>query len=230
MRPAGFPNASAAAAGRHIRDCSGHPRAKPRRYFQKRLTGARYSIGAVLMNQTGGLSSFAASKQWTSPSSTQSYRFGGCVSKPAVDQALLAELTRIAGKLATALHLVGMASFDFIVEQDFSYLLEVNPRPGASLDVLDDAGGNLFRGHTGRLGRNVYRSPWTYRPASKAIAILHADRGAVTLRDTPWPDWSADRGAPGTFVPPGAPACNRHRLGPDGRCGRSPRPDTLGGT
>ncbi len=37
------------------------------------------------------------------------------------------------------------------------------------------------------------------------MAILHADRGPVTLGETPWPDWSADRGSPGTFVPRGAP-------------------------
>jgi predicted ATP-grasp superfamily ATP-dependent carboligase len=193
------------SGGRHIRDCSGHPHAKPRRYFQKRLTGARYSIGAVLTNQTGELSSFAASKQWTSPSRTQSYRFGGCVSKPAVDQALLAELTRISGKLATALHLVGMASFDFIVEQDIPYLLEVNPRPGASLDVLDDAEGNLFRGHMAAWDETSIVPHGPTVLLAKAIAILHADRGAVTLGNTPWPDWSADRGAPDTFVPPGAP-------------------------
>jgi predicted ATP-grasp superfamily ATP-dependent carboligase len=37
------------------------------------------------------------------------------------------------------------------------------------------------------------------------MAILHADRGPLTLGDIPWPDWSADRGTPGTFVPRGAP-------------------------
>ena len=40
---------------------------------------------------------------------------------------------------------------------------------------------------------------------ARAMAILHADRGPLTLGDTPWPDWSADRGAEGTFVPRGAP-------------------------
>jgi predicted ATP-grasp superfamily ATP-dependent carboligase len=37
------------------------------------------------------------------------------------------------------------------------------------------------------------------------MAILHADRRALTLGATPWPDWSADRGPPGTYVPVGAP-------------------------
>ena len=42
------------------------------------------------------------------------------------------------------------------------------------------------------------------RPA-RAMAILHADRGPLTFGDIPWPNWSADRGAQGAFVPQGAP-------------------------
>jgi predicted ATP-grasp superfamily ATP-dependent carboligase len=37
------------------------------------------------------------------------------------------------------------------------------------------------------------------------VAILHADRGALTLGATQWPNWSADRGPPGTFIPENAP-------------------------
>jgi predicted ATP-grasp superfamily ATP-dependent carboligase len=37
------------------------------------------------------------------------------------------------------------------------------------------------------------------------MAILHADRGSLTLGMTPWPSWGADRGPPGTFIPKGAP-------------------------
>lgn len=193
------------SGGRHVRDCSTRPRKKPRRYFQQRLTGERYSIGALIANDATAPSSFAVSRQWTSPSVTHPYRFGGCVSKPAIDEMLLTELIRIARQLAPALHLAGMASFDFIVERDRPYLLEVNPRPGASLDVLDDSTGGLFARHIAACtGAAVSAQRPDHRPA-KAMAILHADRGDLVLGETPWPDWSADRGAPGTFIPAGAP-------------------------
>ncbi|HML29042.1 MAG TPA: ATP-grasp domain-containing protein [Hyphomicrobium sp.] len=193
------------SGGRHVRDCSGRPRAKPRRYFQKRLAGERYSIGALIANEANGPSCFAVSKQWASPSAAHPYRFGGCVSNPSIDPMLLAEMTRIAHQLATALHLTGMASFDFIVERDIPYLLEVNPRPGASLDILDDSSGSLFAGHLAACtGAALSSHRPDHRPA-RAMAILHADRGDLVLGETPWPDWSADRGVPGTFIPAGAP-------------------------
>jgi predicted ATP-grasp superfamily ATP-dependent carboligase len=140
-----------------------------------------------------------------SPSQATPYRFGGCVSNPEISSALHGKLSGYARSLGSALNLAGMASFDFIIDGGNPYLLEVNPRPGASLDVLDDSSGGLFKGHI---------SAWTGAdgPAfveaagpAKAMAILHADRGSVVLGDISWPDWSADRGVPGTAVPEGSP-------------------------
>ncbi|MBS0252031.1 MAG: ATP-grasp domain-containing protein [Proteobacteria bacterium] len=193
------------SGGRHIRDCSDTPHAKPRRYFQKRLTGMRYSIGALSTQAGTAASSFALSRQWTSPSPAHPYRFGGCVSQPAIDVSLSAEMIGCARKLCEKLQLRGLASFDFIVEQGVAYLLEVNPRPGASLDVLDDRSGSLFARHIAACTGAPVASQQNDSSPAKAMAILHADRGPITLGYTPWPNWSADRGTPGTFVPLGAP-------------------------
>lgn len=195
------------SGGRHIRDCSEHPQRRPRRYFQKKLSGTRYSVGALLapdQSRADSRSSFAVTKQWTAPALQMPYRFGGCVSMPDIDEALSQSLIAFANRVAARLNLVGMASFDFLVEGNVPYLLEVNPRPGASLDVLDDAAGNMFAGHVAACNRTDIHAPQTDR-TPKAMAILHADRGPITLGDLPWPGWSADRGAAGTFVPQGAP-------------------------
>ncbi|MFT3730615.1 MAG: ATP-grasp domain-containing protein [Hyphomicrobium sp.] len=194
------------SGGRHIRDCSGPSHSKPRRYFQQRLSGDRYSVGGLIDIPTsdGGRSdSYFATKQWTSPSLKHPYRFGGCVSQPVCDPNLLRDLVNIASRVGDELSLKGMASFDFIVSDGVPYLLEVNPRPGASADVLDDPTGNFFRAQMAAWANGEY---WPgERTAPKAMAILHADRGPVILGNTPWPEWSADRGASGTVVPEGAP-------------------------
>lgn len=195
------------SGGRHIRDCGGHPQRRPRRYFQKKLSGTRYSVGALLApdrSRSDAKPSFAVTKQWTAPALQMPYRFGGCVSMPDIDEALSKDLIASASRVAERLNLVGMTSFDFIVDGSVPYLLEINPRPGASLDVLDDAAGSMFVGHVAACTRRDIHSPQAGR-MSKAMAILHADRGPITLGDLPWPKWSADRGAAGTFVPQGAP-------------------------
>jgi predicted ATP-grasp superfamily ATP-dependent carboligase len=189
------------SGGRHIRVCHGPQRIKPRRYFQKLVDGNRISAGAVFAKDKNLVS---LTRQWISPSAGHPFRFGGCVSMPAVDDRLRRQIAQSAKRVATELNLIGLASFDFIVSAGVPYLLEVNPRPGASLDILDD-GGELFAAHIAVwTGANNFPGQEIAR-AAKAIAILHADRGPITLGKTPWPDWSADRGPPGTFVPQGAP-------------------------
>nr|WP_210270009.1 ATP-grasp domain-containing protein [Hyphomicrobium methylovorum] len=190
------------SGGRHIRECSDHPRTMPRRYFQKRLDGDRLSVGGVFPAETGDLT---VTRQWISPSSAQPFRFGGAVTIP-VHNLRRAALCDAAVRVADAMKLTGMASFDFIVSNGIPHLLEVNPRPGASLDVLDDARGSQFQAHIAACFGNPPPVATRSRPqAARAMAILHADRRSVALGDMHWPDWSADRGPPGTEIPLGAP-------------------------
>lgn len=209
------------SGGRHIRACHGPQAAKPRRYFQKLLDGDRISAGAVFTRQGSAIS---LTRQWISPSDEHPFRFGGCVSMPDVDERLSDEISRAVRAVAADLDLRGMASFDFLVppapggrlaereapgadkNSRTPHLLEINPRPGASLDVLDNDDSQLFADHI---------AAWTAGPrptkhrvpakSAKAAAILHADRWPIILNDIPWPDWAADRGPPGTFIPLGAP-------------------------
>jgi predicted ATP-grasp superfamily ATP-dependent carboligase len=190
------------SGGRHIRTCEATTTEHRRRYFQKQLSGERLSVGGVFGSDRAHL---ALTRQWITPSPEQPFRFGGAVSMPDVAPELRHKLESAAVGVASAFHIVGMASFDFVVSNGTPHLLEVNPRPGASLDVLDDSSGSLFRAH---LAASSGAASPTGRPGlqtARAMAILHADRGSLTLGMTPWPAWSADRGPPGTFIPKGAP-------------------------
>lgn len=191
------------SGGRHIRACHGPQHAKPRRYFQKELAGERISAGGVFAAEGNTI---LLSRQWISPSAEHPFRFGGCVSNPAIGEDLSKTILNIVHRVAGNLGLRGMASFDFIVEPELGpHLLEVNPRPGASLDVLDDGKGQLFAHHLAAWTGSAAVGTREIPKHAKAMAILHADKGPVILNEIPWPDWSADRGAPGTFIPLGAP-------------------------
>jgi predicted ATP-grasp superfamily ATP-dependent carboligase len=190
------------SGGRHIRVCRAGLTERRRRYFQKQLTGERLSVGGVFGTDTPRL---ALSRQWITPSREQPFRFGGAVSMPDVAPELRQKLESAALAVASAFRIIGMASFDFIVAGGVPHLLEVNPRPGASLDVLDDSAGSLFRAHLATCGAaEPPRSP-SQPQTARAMAILHADRAALTLGATPWPEWGADRGIPGAVIPKGAP-------------------------
>jgi len=190
------------SGGRHIRVCHGVSHGKPRRYFQRQMSGERLSVSGTFLSPGVLLS---LTRQWIAPSEEHPFRFGGVVSAPEVDLKLRSRMVEGAAAVGEAFDFKGMASFDFIVENGTPYLLEVNPRPGASLDVIDDAAGFLFQAHVAANLGEAITPGIKVNTSAVAMAILHADRGAVTLGDTPWPEWSADRGAPGTFVPQGAP-------------------------
>ena len=108
--------------------------------------------------------------------------------------------------------MLGLFSFDFIITADEAFLVEVNPRPGASLDVLDDAHGTLFAAHVaacrGEDFIDLLSQSW--RPSPRAIAYVYADRGPLTVAGTEWPEWVSDRPAAGAEIETGGPVATVH--------------------
>jgi uncharacterized protein len=190
------------SGGRHIRIATLDARARPRRYFQKKIEGERVSISAVVASD--GIST-SASQQWCTPTSGLPFRYGGAVSLPESSTATRLSMLTSIDKLARGLELHGLVSFDFIVSGGIAYLLEINPRPGATIDIFDDDQGTLFQSHVAACLKQPIERRGSDTEIYKAAAILHADRAALTLGQFDWPDWTADRGAPGTHIPLGAP-------------------------
>lgn len=190
------------SGGRHIRDCNSQSRPKPRRYFQRFIEGERISVSALIARD--GITT-EMSRQWTSPSAAQPYRYGGAVSLTDGSVACQGAMLNAVDTLARGLNLRGLASFDFIVASGTAHLLEINPRPGATLDVFDGAEGALIKAHIAACQDTPQERNGSAGDTAKAAAILHADRGPITLGHVDWPEWSADRGAPGTQVPQGEP-------------------------
>ncbi len=194
------------SGGLHIVDCPKEPRPDPRRYFQRRIAGEPICILGVVGSRGHA---FAPSRQWVSPLPKRPYRYGGAVGAIALDPDLEARLVTACVAIADDLGLAGLVSFDFLVADGEAQLLEVNPRPGATLDVFDDEAGTLFRAHVEACleGDGARRLAASWRPPkARAAAILYADPGELIAPALDWPDWVADRPRPGTRVGPRQPA------------------------
>jgi uncharacterized protein len=191
------------SGGRHIRYANAQSLARPRRYFQRFLKGEKISACFVGNDRASWT---YLSRQWCAPAGGADFRYGGAVTIPpsprAPEHYKALEYT---GHVAREFGLKGVASFDYILANDELWLLEVNPRPGATFDILDDLNGHLFQDHVNAVNGSLLPYRDAFGTREKAAAILHADRGSITLGEIPWPDWSADRGPPGTFIPLGAP-------------------------
>ena len=187
------------SGGLHIVPCPAAPRTDPRRYFQRRVPGEAISMGAIA--HEGGITVAGLSRQWASPLPRRPYRYGGAVTMTSPDASLAQRLTAIAEAVSHQLDLVGLVSFDFLVSDGTPSLIEINPRPGATLDILDDADGWLLSAHIAAcLGGALPARSASPDPPARAAAILYADRGPLTIGSITWPAWLADRPMPGTRV------------------------------
>lgn len=187
------------SGGTHIARCTAKPTAMPHRYFQRAVPGQ--SISGMGIASDKGVA-FAFSRQWVDAAPRRPYRYGGAVGNIDVDTELETRLVDTMVSLCEALKLKGLVSFDFLVHDGEALLVDVNPRPGATLDVLDDADGTLFKAHLAAVAGEdpigVLQAGWA--PSTVAAAYLYADRAAITVPDIDWPDWAADRPAPGTVI------------------------------
>jgi uncharacterized protein len=195
------------AGGAHIRAAPLDGRAAEDEYYQRRVPGR--PVSALVLGDGARARALAFSEQWADPAPDgRAFRFSGCVVPAMLSSTRLrARLARAAEAVVASYALRGLGSVDFLVDGDRFHLLEVNPRPGASLDACEHAHGvSLFERHVracqGDLGEAL-------PPPRRAVAsaIVYARSRLIAPHDMDWPAWAADRGQEGTVIFPGQPVC-----------------------
>jgi predicted ATP-grasp superfamily ATP-dependent carboligase len=173
-------------------------------YYQRRVAGE--PISAAFLAAGGRCRVLGLSRQWADPAPLQPYRYGGA-SRPALLSATrAADIEDAVARLVANTGLRGLNSADFLVREDGFNVLEVNPRPGATLDIFADARGALFRWHLDACHGTLPDTAPVF-PGAAATAIVYATRDITLSPPFPWPAWTADRQAPGSSVPRGVPLC-----------------------
>jgi uncharacterized protein len=191
------------AGGAHVAAAHGATPVSPDCYYQRRIAGT--SVSALFLASGGQADIIGLSMQWTAPTPGSPFRYGGAVGPVEVGHAHAGEIARAVGVAASVLDLVGLNSADFLLSPDGVSLIEINPRPGATLDVFESNEAPLFRRHLaaceGRLSP-IFRSM-----ACKAAEIVYAPCDIVLRKERNWPDWAVDRSPPGTLIAAGDPLC-----------------------
>ena len=188
------------SGGLHIAPASAERELAPGEYWQRRIEGRGVSL--LFCRDSLALNPIAWSEQWTSPCAAWPFRFGGAAGPLEVEPGdeLLAKLAALTGTLGVR----GLASADFLDDGVRFWLLEINPRPGATLDLFDVDGDPLLKRHIDAV-RGVRASP-PKRRAPRATEIVYAEAPCIAPGGE-WPDWAADRPAVGTPIAAGAPIC-----------------------
>jgi uncharacterized protein len=182
-------------------------------YYQSRVPGK--PVSALLLANGVSAIVLGFSEQWACPTPRQPFRYGGAVRPAAIASGLAERLAQSACGLAAALSLTGLNSADFMVDGDDFWILEINPRPGATLDIFEADGASLFSLHTGACAGDLPdESPRL--DGAKASAIFYADRDVIAPQRFEWPNWSADRPNAGIAIKAGEPLCTVHAVAATG--------------
>lgn len=202
-----------AAGGAHIRRADEGPGTADG-YYQRRIRGRAVSALFVADGRSARVLGFT--EQWSSAGRGEApFRFGGAALPARLPATLADEITGAVERLVAATGLVGVNSADMMVEGGGFHLLEVNPRPGATVDIFDRALGiSLFDLHVRACAGDL---PGTGgRPGGAfASAIVYADRDLVVPAWLSWPRWTADLPEPGTPIGAGEPVCTVLATGTD---------------
>jgi predicted ATP-grasp superfamily ATP-dependent carboligase len=198
------------AGGSHV-GAAGERRGDARVYFQRRVRGA--PVSALLLGDGRGAAILGFSEQWSSPTARQPFRYGGAVRPAAIAPTLCDALTAAVRRLAGAIPLLGLNSADFLVDGENFWILEINTRPSATLEIFEPPEESLFALHVAACeGELVSAPPELAGAAAAAIAYARDDIAAFPALD--WPDWAHDRPWRGSAIKAGEPLCTVHASAP----------------
>nr|WP_245404812.1 ATP-grasp domain-containing protein [Ancylobacter gelatini] len=221
--PAGVPALAkrvGGAGGQHIRPArrvSGR-----QRYLQERLPGR--AVSALFLGDRRSARLIGFSEQWCDPAPGVPFRYGGAAGpiqlEPPMEHAIAAALERV----TNAAGIAGLASADLIVDGSRWHLIEINPRPGASLDVFDHPPlPPLLRLHLEACAGHLPAPPAAL-PPPRAAGLLYAPV-PFTLGAEPLPEWVADCPPQGAAFRAGDPVCTVFATGDSAGQARSAAQD-----
>jgi predicted ATP-grasp superfamily ATP-dependent carboligase len=172
-------------------------------YYQRQVAGVPVSASFLADGRQAHVLGF--STQWASPAPRRPFRYGGAVRPADLPARTVGALTESIDRLVAAMPLCGLNSADFLVAGDDFRLLEINPRPSATLDIFEPPRGSLFALHMSACVAALdFVTPSL--PGAMATAIVYAERDLI-MPAWDWPDWTADRPHTGSVIKAGEPLC-----------------------
>ena len=189
------------SGGVHIHPASERP-VEPGHYLVERRSGEPWSLGFVA--HPGGAVPVGFCRQWAAPTRASPYRFGGIAGPLALPERLAAAIRQAADDLSRAFGLVGLCSLDVLIDGETWCVCEINPRPGASLDVLDRGEPPLISAHIAACDGTPIDIAVPDQ-SIRACEIVYAAETITIGPDINWPDCIFDRPVSGATIRRGWP-------------------------
>lgn len=196
------------AGGAQVRPASGGP-APAGGYFQRFEPGR--VLSAIFLADGRRARILGINQQWTSGARPRlPFLYGGAVGGFVLPPSVRSDVAARVDALVAATGLVGLNGIDFLLRGVEWSLLELNPRPTATVELYDrDYPRGLFEWHLRACEGQLPAGPARPR-ATRAHAVVHAATAGRVSRGFDFPAWCRDVPRPGTTYSPGDPLCTVH--------------------
>lgn len=172
-------------------------------YWQRRGEGRSMS---ALFLADGRRARVVGISQHLERGGAHGYGWRGAIGDIELPQGLARTLAAELEALTEALGLVGLNGIDFLLDGPRHAVLEVNPRPTATVELYDRAGAHLFAWHLAAC-RGELPSALPREPGHHGLAVVYARNPVAIPAGMAWPAWCVDRPRDGSLVATGAPLC-----------------------
>jgi uncharacterized protein len=199
------------SGGAHIRTATRQP-AGATSYYQRQEPGAPHS--ALFLADGRRAMIVGLNRQWTAAARpSRPFLYGGAVGGVTLPPGLTGEIAGRLDAIVETTGVVGLNGLDFLVAEDRWSVLEVNPRPTATMELYDpDYPDGLFQAHLDAVSGTM---PFRPHPlgAARAHQVIHAKRPWTVPEAFVFPDWCRDLPLAGTAIAAGDPVCTVHAEG-----------------
>jgi predicted ATP-grasp superfamily ATP-dependent carboligase len=107
--------------------------------IQERIAGPPQSVSFIANGKEARVFAFSEQLIGDPAFGGMGYRYIGNLVMPPPDPVLMAKMEKLANTLTRTFGLVGLNGIDFILHDGEPYILEVNPRYSASMELYEDA-------------------------------------------------------------------------------------------
>jgi predicted ATP-grasp superfamily ATP-dependent carboligase len=183
------------------------PTTRAQQYYQRLEPGIPMSALFIADGHAAQL--LGINEQWTASQPGLPFLYGGAISRIRVAPGIEHAVTEALTALVRATGLRGINGLDFLLHQERWSILELNPRPTATMELYDqDAPNGLVAAHIAA-SRGQLPAPLPSGP-SRAAMVVHATEGWIVPEHFRFPVWCKDLPAPGLRIRQGEPICTVH--------------------
>ncbi|WP_264694067.1 ATP-grasp domain-containing protein [Candidatus Nitrosacidococcus sp. I8] len=180
-------------------------------YFQKKING---QAGSVLFLANGKYCQIIGYNLLIiAPTKTTPYRYGGIFAPFKLSYSNRTLLKKYIEKIVLTTELRGLNGLDFIQDKNEKiWVLEINPRPPAAMDLYQDLFNPLSAHINGCLG-NTLPIKIKSIAQTQGFIILYAPYDLIIPSYITWPNFCHDYPANGSVINQGDPICTIHAKG-----------------